>query len=292
MSAVAGVTLARRRRRVAVALLVGPALAVVVGALVLPGLSLFVQSFLKSQAYGLVEGSFTLENYASALADPTYHKLALSSFGVGALAAVVCVALGYPVAFHISFRMRRGRDLALFLVVASLFSSYLVRLYAWYTILGSNGVINSALRRFGVIEEPLAFLLFSRWAVLVAFVNIFLPYAILMLTSAMQNIPPDLLENARDLGASPARTFSAVVLPMTMTAAVGSAAYTFILASGDYITPALLGGTRGTGLATAIANQFLALGDRPGGAALSFLMLGVFLATYLGLSRLERFRGI
>jgi len=259
---------------------------------VLPGLNLFAQSFLSSRGYGLLEYQLTLENYARALVNPTYHKLAISSFGVGAIAAVACVALGYPVAFHISFRMRRGRNLALFLVVASLFSSYLVRLYAWYTILGSNGVINSALRRFGVIEEPLAFLLFSRWAVLVAFVNIFLPYAILMLTSAMQNIPPDLLENARDLGASPARTFSAVVLPMTMTAAVGSAAYTFILASGDYITPALLGGTRGTGLATAIANQFLALGDRPGGAALSFLMLGVFLATYLGLSRLERFRGI
>lgn len=292
MSAAAGIALARRRRRVALVLLVGPALAVVVGALVLPGLNLFVQSFLGSRGYGLVEYRFTLENYAGALANPTYHKLALSSFGVGALAAIACVALGYPVAFHISFRMRRGRNLALFLVVASLFSSYLVRLYAWYTILGSNGVINSGLQRFGIIEEPLVFLLFSRWAVLVAFVNIFLPYAILMLTSAMQNIPADLLENARDLGAGPVRTFTAVVLPLSMSAAVGSIAYTFILASGDYITPALLGGTQGAALATAVADQFLALGDRPGGAALSFVMLAVFLAVYMGLSRLERFRGI
>ena len=122
--------------------------------------------------------------------------------------------------------------------------------------------------------------------------NIFLPYAILMLTSAMQNIPADLLENARDLGAGPVRTFTAVVLPLSMSAAVGSIAYTFILASGDYITPALLGGTQGAALSTAVADQFLALGDRPGGAALSFVMLAVFLAVYMGLSRLERFRGI
>lgn len=292
MSAAPGIVLARRRRRIAVALLVGPALLVVIGALFLPGVSLFLQSFLRSRGYGIVEFRFTLENYARALSDPTYHRLALSSFGVGALAAVACVVLGYPVAFHISFRMRRGRNLALFLVVASLFSSYLVRLYAWYTILGSNGLINGGLRRIGIIEEPLTFLLFSRWAVLIAFVNIFLPFAILMLTSAMQNIPADLLENARDLGASPLRTFSAVVLPLSMSAAVGAVAYTFILASGDYITPALLGGIRGTALATAVADQFLALGDRPGGAALSFTMLALFLAVYVGLSRLERFRGI
>jgi spermidine/putrescine transport system permease protein len=291
MASASGTVLARRRRRIAVVLLVGPALLLIGGALLIPTINLLVQSFIVSLGYGQVSYHFTLENYTSALSDPTYQKVAISSFGLGAASAITCLALGYPVAYFISFRLRRGRNLALFLVVVSLFSSYLVRLYAWYTILGQRGVINSALTSLHLVNEPLTFLLFSRLAVLTAFVNIFLPYTILMLTSAMQNIPKDLLENARDLGASPLRTFSRIVVPLSMTGAIGALIYTFILTSGDYITPALLGGTQNTALANIVSDQFLALGNRPGGAAISFVMLAVFLVVYLALTRLERFKG-
>jgi len=262
-----------------------------VSALLIPTINLLVQSFLVPSGYGQVSYHFTIANYTSALTDPTYLKLALYSFGLGALAAIACLVLGYPVAYFISFRLTRGRNIALFLVVVSLFTSYLVRLYAWYTILGEHGVINDALIRLGVISTPLMFLLFSRWAVLTAFVNIFLPYTILMLTSSMQNIRKDLLENARDLGASPLRTFSRIVLPLSMTGAIGALVYTFILTSGDYITPALLGGTQSTAIANVVSDQFLALGNRPEGAAISFMMLAVFFVVYLGLTRLERFKG-
>jgi spermidine/putrescine transport system permease protein len=291
MASASGAVLARRRRRIAAAVLVGPALLVIGGALVIPTLNLLVQSFMVSLGYGQIANQFTFENYTGALTDPTYMKVAAYSFGLGGLTAVVCIALAYPVAYYISFRLQRGRNLALFLVVVSLFSSYLVRLYAWYTILGENGVINNALTSLHVIGEPLTFLLFSPWAVLTAFVNIFLPYTILMLTSAMQNIPKELLENARDLGASPLRTFSRIVVPLSMTGAIGAFIYTFILTSGDYITPALLGGTRNTALANVVSDLFLALGNRPESAAISFLMLAVFFIVYLALTRLERFKG-
>jgi|SRR6516164_4421748 len=291
MASATGIAAARRRRRTAVALLVGPAVVLVSGALLIPTINLLVQSFLVPSGYGQVSYHFTIANYTSALTDPTYLKLALYSFGLGALAAIACLVLGYPVAYFISFRLTRGRNIALFLVVVSLFTSYLVRLYAWYTILGEHGVINDALIRLGVISTPLMFLLFSRWAVLTAFVNIFLPYTILMLTSSMQNIRKDLLENARDLGASPLRTFSRIVLPLSMTGAIGALVYTFILTSGDYITPALLGGTQSTAIANVVSDQFLALGNRPEGAAISFMMLAVFFVVYLGLTRLERFKG-
>jgi spermidine/putrescine transport system permease protein len=291
MALATGIAAARRRRRIAVALLVGPAVVLVSGALLIPTINLLVQSFLVPSGYGQVSYHFTLANYTSALTDPTYLKLALYSFGLGALAAIACLVLGYPVAYFISFRLTRGRNIALFLVVVSLFTSYLVRLYAWYTILGEHGVINNALIRLGLISKPLMFLLFSRWAVLTAFVNIFLPYTILMLTSSMQNIRKDLLENARDLGANPLRTFSKIVLPLSMTGAIGALVYTFILTSGDYITPALLGGTQSTAIANVVSDQFLALGNRPEGAAISFMMLAVFFAVYLGLTRLERFKG-
>jgi spermidine/putrescine transport system permease protein len=290
MASATGIALARRRR-IAVALLVGPAVVLVSGALLIPTINLLVQSFLVPSGYGQVSYHFTIANYTGALTDPTYLKLALYSFGLGALAAIACLVLGYPVAYFISFRLTRGRNIALFLVVVSLFTSYLVRLYAWYTILGEHGVINDALVRLGLISKPLMFLLFSRWAVLTAFVNIFLPYTILILTSSMQNIHKDLLENARDLGANPLRTFSRIVLPLSMTGAIGALVYTFILTSGDYITPALLGGTQSTAIANVVSDQFLALGNRPEGAAISFMMLAVFFAVYLGLTRLERFKG-
>ncbi len=291
MASASRLTSPRNRRRVAVALLVGPAMLLVGGALLIPTINLLVQSFLVPAGYGQVSLHFTVANYASALANPTYLKLAMYSFGLGALAAITCLTLGYPVAYFISFRLTRGRNIALFLVVASLFSSYLVRLYAWYTILGEHGIINSALIHLRIVSNPLMFLLFSRWAVLTAFINIFLPYTILMLTSSMQNIRRDLLENARDLGANSFRTFSTIVLPLSITGAIGALVYTFILTSGDYITPALLGGTQSTALANVVSDQFLALGDRPEGAAISFVMLAVFFAVYLALTRLERFKG-
>ena len=283
---------ARRRRRVAACLLVGPALLVVGGALLVPAVNLLVQSFMESSGYGQVTYHFTVSNYTAALQDPVYRTVAWHSFGIGALAALICVVAGYPVAFFITFRLRRGRTLALFLVVVSLFTSYLVRLYAWYTILGGNGIINTALIHLGVVSHPLLFLLFNRTAVAIAWVNVFLPYSILMLTSSMQNVRSDLLENARDLGASPLRTFSRVVLPLTMTGAIGAFTYTFILTSGDYITPSLLGGTSSTSLANIVSDEFLALGNRPAGAAISFVMLAVFFLVYLALTRLERFKGI
>src|SRR5262249_39106942 len=151
-----------------------------------------------------------------------------------------------------------------------------VRLYAWDTILGSNGVINTALIRLGIVHEPLLFLLFSRTAVLIAWVNVFLPFSILMLTSSMQNIRPCLLDLPRDLGPGPLRPFTRFLLPLSMPGAVAAFTYTFILPSGDYIPPALLGGTSSTSLANIVSDEFLALGNRPAGAAISFVMLTIF----------------
>jgi len=188
----AGINLrARRRRRLVVAGLLAPALLVLGGALLVPAANLIVQSFVESTGYGGVRYHFTFSNYLDTVRDPTYRTVAWHSFGLGALAALICVVAGYPAAYFISFRLDpRYRNLALFLVVVSLFTSYLVRLYAWYTILGSNGIVNTALNHLGIVKHPLLFLIFSRWAVLIAFVNVFLPFSVLMLTSAMHNIRP------------------------------------------------------------------------------------------------------
>jgi spermidine/putrescine transport system permease protein len=108
-----------RRRRIAITLLVGPALLVVGGALVVPAANLLVQSFIESAGYGQVSYHFTITNYTDVLQDPVYREVAWHSFGLGALAALICVVAGYPVAYFITFRLRRARNIALFLVVVA-----------------------------------------------------------------------------------------------------------------------------------------------------------------------------
>jgi spermidine/putrescine transport system permease protein len=288
---VAPSVLATRRRRRSVVLLSSPALFVIGAALLVPIALLLVQSFVEGLGYGQIRYTFTWSNYSAALADPLYRTIAVRTFTMAAANATACLLLGYPVAFFITFRLARARNLALFLVVVSLFTSYLVRLYAWYTILGQNGVVNTALKAIGLIHAPLSFLLFSKWAVLIAFVNIFLPFTILILASSMQSVPGDLLENSRDLGASPLQGFTKVVLPLTAPGLVSAFAYTFVLTSGDYITPALLGGKQGTTLATIVSDQFIAYGNQPSGAAISFLMVVIFAVVYAAVTQVQRYKG-
>ena len=273
-------------------LLTSPALLVLGLALLIPILLLLVQSFVVSLGYGQLQYSFTLSNYAEALKDPVNRSIAIRTFSIAAVTASVCIILGYPASFFITFRLRRAKNLALFLVVVSLFTSYLVRLYAWYTVLGRDGLINTALKTLHLIDRPISFLLFSKWAVLIAFVNVFLPFTILILASSMQSIPADLLENSRDLGASAVQSFTKVVLPLTTPGLVAAFAYTFVLTSGDYITPALLGGKQSTTLASIVRDQFVTFGNQPGGAALSFLMVLVFAAVYVAISQTRRYKGV
>ena len=284
--------LATKRRRRSVLLLASPALLVLGLALLIPILLLLVQSFVVSLGYGQLQYSFTLSNYAEALKDPVNRSIAIRTFSIAAVTASVCIILGYPASFFITFRLRRAKNLALFLVVVSLFTSYLVRLYAWYTVLGRDGLINTALETLHLIDGPISFLLFSKWAVLIAFVNVFLPFTILILASSMQSIPADLLENSRDLGASAVQSFTKVVLPLTTPGLVAAFAYTFVLTSGDYITPALLGGKQSTTLASIVRDQFVTFGNQPGGAAISFLMVLVFAAVYIAISQTRRYKGV
>ena len=129
------------------------------------------------------------------------RTLARNSIEIGLLSAIFSVALALPVAYWLRYATGRWRMVVLFLITASMFASYLVRIYAWRTMLGEHGVVNSALESLGIIDQPLGFLIFNRFAVTVALVHIFLPYAVLVLFAGFQPIRPGLLEAAQDLGA-------------------------------------------------------------------------------------------
>jgi spermidine/putrescine transport system permease protein len=252
-------------------------------------------SFLTAGLYS-VSGPLTLDAYRGAISSEVNGTLALNSFVVGIAAAAVTIAVGLPIAYWLRYAAGRWQVLVLFLITATLFASYLVRIYAWRTILGENGLLNSGLERLGIIDEPLGFLLFSRFAVTVALVHIFLPYVVLVLFAGFRPIAPSLLETAQDLGANALTRWRKVLLPLIAAPAATSFLFVFVLSASDYVTPQFLGGTEGALLGVRIQSALTGTGDWPLGAALSFLMLAAFVVCYgltvlgLRLLRLDRIR--
>ena len=247
---------------------------------IIPAGVLFTYSLLKTELYRFTL-EFTLGNYLKVISDPVYIKVTWNSIQIGLMTAVLSVGFSYPVAYYVNFRMTRSRNLILLLIIISLFSSYLVRVYAWKTILGINGLINGLLILFNIIDEPLSFLLYSKTAVLITLVQVFLPFTILPILSAMQNIDYKVIEAAKDLGASPLTTFVKVTFPLSSRGVMAAFLYAFVLAAGDYVTPQLVGGTNGVMVGLSIANQFVKTGRWGIGSALSFVVLIAFLLIYL-----------
>jgi len=240
-----------------------------------PLLIFAVYSFLTTRLYD-VETPFTLQAYRDALSDPINRTLAWNSIVVGVLTASICVGAGLPIAYWLRFVADRSRLAVLFLITASMFASYLVRIYAWRTMLGKNGIINEALRAIGVIDEPLNFILYNRFAVVIALVHIFLPYVVLVLYAGMNPVSPSLLEAGQDLGASSSLLWRRVLLPIMAAPSFNAFVFVFVLSASDYVTPQFLGGTSGATIGVRVQTSFITLGNWPLAAATSFLMLASF----------------
>ncbi len=257
---------------------------------VIPGTVLFIYSFLKFELYSPTD-EITLGNYIKAITDPVYQRVTWNAIQIGLLTALLSVGVSYPVAYFVNFRMQRGKNIILMLIIISLFSSYLVRVYAWKTILGRNGLINGFLLMLGLIDEPISILLYSKTAVLITLLHVFLPFTILPILSSLQNINYGVIEAAKDLGASPIKTFLKVTFPLSSKGVMSAFLYAFVLAAGDYVTPQLVGGTSGAMVGLSIANQFVKTGGWGVGSALSFWVLFVFLTVYISISYvLQSFR--
>ena len=247
---------------------------------VAPLVTFFVYSFLTAGLFA-VSGPATLENYEDVVTSSVNGTLALNSFYVGLCTAAVTVLVALPIAYWLRYCAGRSQTTVLFLITATLFASYLVRIYAWRTILGENGLLNSGLRELGLIDGSLGFLLFNRFAVTVALVHIFLPYVVLVLYAGFRPISPALLESAQDLGGGVVTRWRKVVLPLIAAPAVTSFLFVFVLSASDYVTPQFLGGTSGAMLGRRIQEALTGLGNFPLGAAMSFLMLAAFVLCFL-----------
>ena len=265
--------------------------------LVAPLAVFLVYSFMTAELF-TVRMPFTLAAYARSLGYSLNGTLALNSLVIGLLAASGSVLLALPVAYWLRYAAGRWQMPCLFVITGSMFASYLVRIYAWRTILGTRGVLNQGLQAAGIIDEPLGFFLFNRFSVTVALVHIFLPYVVLVLHAAFRPLAPAFLESAADLGANPWQKWRRVILPVIAAPLATSFLFVFILSAADYVTPQLIGGSNGQMMGVQIQANFKAVGDWPQGAAASVLMMLFFLALYgltiltLRLRRLDRIRWV
>jgi spermidine/putrescine transport system permease protein len=241
---------------------------------------LLVFSFLTPDFFS-VHLPFTLEAYRDALSNESNRELAVNSLIVGGVVGVVCALLALPIAFWVRYIAGRAQLPILFLIVATLFTSYLVRIYAWRTMLGDRGVLNSALQSSGLIEEPLEFLLFSRVAVIIAEAHILLPFMVLMLYAALRPVTPEYLEAAQDLGANAWTRWRRVILPAVAAPLTTSFLFVFVLAASDFVTPQFLGGPTGSMIGVKVANEVRTNGNWPTGASVAMLILAVVVLCYL-----------
>jgi len=237
---------------------------------------LIAYSFWRTENYQFIP-SFSLENYREVLTSPVYQPYFERTLLLALLVAVLVLVIAYPFAYALTFVFPRRRQLLYFLVLVSLFGGYLVRIYAWRTMLGKEGLINSALEGAGVIDHPVGFFLNSQFAIVLTLVNFYLPLGVLPIFSAMQNVSPALLEAADDLGSSRLHAMRRVLIPMTMRGVTAAFAFTFIAAAAEWVTPLLVGGAGDQFVGNQVVTAFGTDLNWPLGAALALTLVVVAL---------------
>ncbi|MBZ0128199.1 MAG: ABC transporter permease [Rhodobacteraceae bacterium] len=248
--------------------LISPTLAYALVMLAAP-LTMVVTFSFWTQNYLDLDTTLTLDNYREAWGTPIYQVLLLRSLKISLIVTFVTVLLAFPVAYFLSFKVKRRKALWLFLITIPFWTSYLLRVFLWKVILGYNGVLNSALMGMGFIDEPMTFLLYNLNAVVLTLAHAWAPFAILPIFVALEKIDRSLLEAAEDLGDGKIRQFFRVTLPLAMPGVVASTLIVLIPTIGDFITPKLVGGTDGLMIANMIQIQFGKANNAPLGAALA-----------------------
>lgn len=235
--------------------------------------------------YGGVGEEWTLENYIR-LADPLFGWILLRTFLIAGAATILCLLMGFPLAWFIA-RAGRRKNLYLQLVVLPFWTSFLVRTYAWMFLLRDTGLINSILQSLGIVREPLP-LLYNDGAVLLGLVYSFLPFVVLPLYATIERLDPSLLEAAADLGSRPWETLIEVVIPLCKPGFRAGAILVFIPCLGAYLTPDLMGGGKTVMAGNVIQNQFTTARDWPFGSALAVILMGIVLLLLVGFVRRQQ----
>lgn len=274
-----------RRERLAIAGLSLPALLLVAVCLIIPVGSLLALSFIGAQ------GNLSLENYQRLIDNKAYLAIFLTTFEISAVITLICMLLGYPLAYFITLLPPRAVGFAMLAIILPFWTSLLVRTYAWMVLLQKQGLVNSALLKLGVIDEPIA-LLHNYAGTVIGMSHIMLPFLVLPLYGAMKAIDRDLIRAAANLGAGPIVRFWTVSFPLSLPGLGAGALIVFVLSLGFYVTPALLGGGKVTMVAMRIQKSVALYPNWGAASALAVVLLVVTaLVLLLGLWIWRRNRG-
>jgi spermidine/putrescine transport system permease protein len=237
---------------------------------------------------GLIVHEWNLQNYRTLATNPVYVEVLLRSMRIAASVTLCSLLLGYPLAYYLSFHAGARREILYQLVIVPLWVSYLVRGYAWKTILGSDGVLNGFLQYLHLTSAPVGFLLYSPFAVILMLTHIYTPFVFLPIYAALEHIPRRVVEASQDLGAGPFKTFLRVILPLSLPGLLAGATFAFVLSFGDFLAPLLVGGASGTMIANIVQSLFGAAYDWPLGAAISVCILLITVTLLFLTERLEK----
>ena len=277
--------------------------------LLVPYAILFCYSFWSVSSLQAIIHNWNLQNYLELARNSLYRDVLWRSMRIAAAVTFFALLLGYPLAYFLSFHAAKRKDLLYQLVIIPLWASYLVRGYAWKTILGTDGVLNGVLRfthanylllglqdainhhvayNHQVTLVPLPFLLYSPFAVVLVLTHIYTPFVILPIYASLEHIPRNLVEASHDLGSSSWATFRRVILPLSLPGVIAGATFAFVLTLGDFLAPLLVGGSSGIMISNIVVGLFGAAYNWPLGAAIALCMMFIVMALLFATERLEK----
>ncbi len=251
--------------------LVGPATVIVVVGLLLPIAILFRYSLNQFKPRVMMVEAFTVENYIKFFTDPFYTHIFFTTLRVAFICTVICLLLGFPLAYVLARTQTRFKHVLIMLVVLPLFVGNAVRAAGWMTLFGTKGFLNVTLIDLGIISEPMQ-IMFTEGAVIAGIIAVNLPYMVLTLQSVIEGIERNVEEAAFSLGAGPVTMFRRVLWPLALPGIIAGTILTFILGMNAYATPVLLGGPKFKMMGPLVFGQFQ-LNNWPFGAAVSFILM-------------------
>ncbi len=254
---------------------------------VLPILIFLRISFYPAANLGQYQPGFTLNSYINFYTDTFYLKTFFFTFKLTVIVTLSTLLIGYPVAYLISKSKPMTKAGYLLIILITMWTEYIIKIYGLVIVFSSNGLINSFLLRLGIVEEPVS-MLYNTFAVTIGLVQVAFPYMVLSLLGVLEKIDPFLKDAARNLGAGRIKTFLTVTLPMSVPGIAAGCIFAALWTLGSYATPALLGSERQTTIAMRIDHAILNTFDWPFGSAMAFNMLFSIIVVYLFLNQFTK----
>ncbi len=257
-----------------------PALILVSFFFFVPILSLLRISFFKYSGMGVFEPGFTLENYIKFLTDPFYLQVIWYTIKIASSVTIICLIAGYPVAYYITCQTGKWKIFLLLLIIIPLWTNLIVRIYGWFVILGRQGLLNSILIKLNLIDEPIS-LVFTTGSVVVGLIDNVFPWILLIMISVLEGINWDIIEAARDLGASRIKSFYEITFKLSLPGIAVAGLFAFVWSVGEYAVPSLLGSSGNRTISIEIADQMLNLLNWPFGASMAFVLFAISVSVLL-----------